>query len=672
MTRPLIITLLILWFLFAWFIQTCFFSGCNCFGTAATTAVGATTAPAVPLTIKDGAAVIVDREQHLRFAKATPNPIIPSTTNGALNKLTQYVKNTPNKSLQLTGLYDSAENNPTNQANLGLARAEAIKTALINKGLPSNLITTLSKKDGQLTFHKDTLIGGVDFRIINTPAVAGFLVKDGDHMVASNTANLQFEQSNATPIIPAPINQDLNKVATYLKGHPDRNLSLVGYYANKEQNTTTHPNLGIARAEAMKQQLIGLGVPTQRMDTKGQAKNLITFDDKNRLTGGIDFTIFGAPTAPAFLVKDGNTNVANHPSNLQFAQSGAHPTIPTPINQELSKVSTYLKGKPNRQLMLTGYYTNKEQNKTNYANLGIARAESLKQKLVGLGVPAKQLSTKGILKNDLTFDNKNQLTGGIDFAFQPLADDVPATVNANLPPVVVQASRVIDGSQPLEFRGTQPIIPNAVKQSFKQMPPYFKQNADKELEITGKYKENEPKPNTHPNMGVARAEAIKKELVDLGVATEQISTKGIAEPTLTTTNGKTNKAIVFDVKDRKPMDKEVAETLTIKSFNVYFNLNSADFNRDRKTSEYFDNVRRYLVENPTKKILVEGHTDASGSVASNKILSDRRAKAVKDHFIQLGVKASQIETVGKGEIGATANYGAGGVKSERRSEIILR
>ena len=57
-----------------------------------------------------------------------------------------------------------------------------------------------------------------------------------------------------------------------------------------------------------------------------------------------------------------------------------------------------------------------------------------------------------------------------------------------------------------------------------------------------------------------------------------------------------------------------------------------------------DDIATVLVNNPEEKVRVEGHTSTDGTDAQNQIVSERRAKQVKDYLISKGVKETQIET----------------------------
>lgn len=51
-----------------------------------------------------------------------------------------------------------------------------------------------------------------------------------------------------------------------------------------------------------------------------------------------------------------------------------------------------------------------------------------------------------------------------------------------------------------------------------------------------------------------------------------------------------------------------------------------------------------------KSLLIEGHTDAKGQEQYNLVLSDRRAKAVKEYLVtEHGIEPDRLITLGKGE-----------------------
>jgi len=81
--------------------------------------------------------------------------------------------------------------------------------------------------------------------------------------------------------------------------------------------------------------------------------------------------------------------------------------------------------------------------------------------------------------------------------------------------------------------------------------------------------------------------------------------------------------------------------------DVFFDLDSYSIRNDAR--RILQDNARYLAERQNILITIEGHCDERGSDRYNLVLGDRRANAVRDHLISLGVAANRIETISYGE-----------------------
>jgi peptidoglycan-associated lipoprotein len=61
------------------------------------------------------------------------------------------------------------------------------------------------------------------------------------------------------------------------------------------------------------------------------------------------------------------------------------------------------------------------------------------------------------------------------------------------------------------------------------------------------------------------------------------------------------------------------------------------------------NVSDWLSKHPEAKISIEGHCDERGTNEYNLALGDRRAKAVKEYLLSMGVVSKKADTISYGE-----------------------
>lgn len=95
---------------------------------------------------------------------------------------------------------------------------------------------------------------------------------------------------------------------------------------------------------------------------------------------------------------------------------------------------------------------------------------------------------------------------------------------------------------------------------------------------------------------------------------------------------------------------QVTEKIDIKiaaALGIVFETNSSTI----KSSdiEKFEKYVTYLNDIPSSKIILEGHTDSSGSEKYNLKLSEKRANSTKIQLISMGIDAQRITATGYGE-----------------------
>lgn len=114
-----------------------------------------------------------------------------------------------------------------------------------------------------------------------------------------------------------------------------------------------------------------------------------------------------------------------------------------------------------------------------------------------------------------------------------------------------------------------------------------------------------------------------------------------------------------------PPEPTPAPTATLSEDEIFARKTLDELNAERPLGDVFfdfdsssirDDARGILQKNAawlqrwtSTRITLEGHCDARGTSEYNLALGDRRAAAVKDYLVNLGVTAERILVVSKGE-----------------------
>ena len=117
--------------------------------------------------------------------------------------------------------------------------------------------------------------------------------------------------------------------------------------------------------------------------------------------------------------------------------------------------------------------------------------------------------------------------------------------------------------------------------------------------------------------------------------------------------------------------KEVIEKINFAAKNVFFN--SGSFKLMPKSYKSLNEVVNILKADESLFLDIDGHTDAQGADDKNQVLSENRAKAVKDYLVSKGVADSRLTSTGYGETKPVAdNASAAGRAKNRRTEMTAR
>jgi outer membrane protein OmpA-like peptidoglycan-associated protein len=119
--------------------------------------------------------------------------------------------------------------------------------------------------------------------------------------------------------------------------------------------------------------------------------------------------------------------------------------------------------------------------------------------------------------------------------------------------------------------------------------------------------------------------------------------------------------------------ERVSEDVILIHFNsdLLFNVDSAALSGSSQGT--LQQVGQVLLDYPKTAVVIQGHTDATGSEQHNQELSERRAQAVENFLIGRGIDRSRMTAVGYGEtLPVASNDSEYGRQQNRRVDILLK
>lgn len=202
---------------------------------------------------------------------------------------------------------------------------------------------------------------------------------------------------------------------------------------------------------------------------------------------------------------------------------------------------------------------------------------------------------------------------------------------------------------------------------------YLNSNYDEYMAIYGFYDENEIVNSTEANLGIARAEALKKIATSRGFEDSKIKTFGKLKKLTFSKNNYCYNTIQLQFQKRNSSYIDsIEKAISNKVLQVEFTSDNKNIN-SKILSEYIPLLNNYVKKYPQKEIIITGHTDNNGYYQDNLVKGLAQANTIKEYFIVNGINTTKISTNSKGESEPIATkYTEEGKAKNRRIEIKIK
>lgn len=222
-------------------------------------------------------------------------------------------------------------------------------------------------------------------------------VADASAFHGASDSYFSFINSNFEYIKPLnnSITQMCSSTAKYLDENPDRNLNIIGYYSEDENDESIFPNLGLARANTIKEYMASLGVAKNQMTTSSQVVGPSSFDI-NKLKKGIEFGFSAASTTTAnSRIDDIKNRLLGQPLILYFGTAENYLRLDEEQKNNIADLIYYLDNVSESSLQINGH-TDKKGKAARNITLSKERAQFVKNYLFkNGGITMNRMSTNG-------------------------------------------------------------------------------------------------------------------------------------------------------------------------------------------------------------------------------------------------------------------------------------
>lgn len=215
--------------------------------------------------------------------------------------------------------------------------------------------------------------------------------------------NFRFKKDGFDVLLPVgdSIDIGIDAIKQYLVNNPDLELAIKGSAGSSEQNPSTASNLGMARADNVKNYFVSKGIDPSRVLTNGELYENLTEDD-GIIYGSIKYSIKQPENFENF-----KNNYNSSPITILFDSNKTESIISAENSQRIEQLVNNLKKYSNAELIITGHTDNTGSNAANFT-LGQKRAMFLKNLLVKNGFDKGKIKTGSKGEDEPIADNSTE------------------------------------------------------------------------------------------------------------------------------------------------------------------------------------------------------------------------------------------------------------------------
>lgn len=222
------------------------------------------------------------------------------------------------------------------------------------------------------------------------------------------TDNFKFLTNGFNNIQPVSdsINNGIIELKRFFDQNPNQKIHITGYALHTEKNTSAYPNLGIARANDVKNYFISKGFDSNLFETHGELKDSWKVSH-DTVFGPISFKIEQNQETPKAVAEDWNTikeKITANPLVLYFNTNQTEIDLSADERQKIAYLSAYLDHVSDAKISCIGHSDASGKRNLN-VRLGQNRADFAKNYLVKNGISADKITSSSKGQDEPIADN---------------------------------------------------------------------------------------------------------------------------------------------------------------------------------------------------------------------------------------------------------------------------